>query len=97
MVAAATPHLRERGAGHVINVSSIAGSAPLRGSGVYAAAKAGLSALSEALSTELAPFGVHVMSVEPGALRTDFFASASIRLTSDQPAAYAETVGSVVA
>ena len=96
VVAAAAPHLRERGAGHVINVSSIAGLAPRQGSGLYAAAKAGLSALSEALSTELAPFGVNVMSVEPGALRTDFFSSASIRLTSDQPAAYAESVGSVV-
>lgn len=96
VIAAATPHLRERRAGHIVNVSSIAGLAPLGGSGLYAAAKAGLSALSEALSAELAPFGVGVTSVEPGSLRTDFFSDASIQHTSAQPAAYADTVGAVV-
>lgn len=96
VIAAATPHLRERGAGHIVNVSSIAGLAPLGGSGVYAAAKAGLSALTEALAAELAPFGVGVTSVEPGSLRTDFFSDASIQLTAAQPAAYAGTVGAVV-
>ncbi len=96
VIAAAAPHLRGRGAGHIVNVSSIAGLAPLGGSGVYAAAKAGLSALTEALAAELAPFGVGVTSVEPGSLRTDFFSDASIRLTCAQPAAYADTVGAVV-
>lgn len=93
---AAATHFRERGRGHIVNVSSIAGLAPLAGSGVYAAAKAAVSALSEALTHELEPFGIGVTSVEPGSLRTDFFGPSSIRLTAEQPEAYAETVGRIV-
>ncbi|MDO9356784.1 MAG: SDR family NAD(P)-dependent oxidoreductase [Solirubrobacteraceae bacterium] len=96
VIAAAAGHLRGRGRGTIVNVSSIAGLAPLGGSGIYAAAKSGLSALSEALAVELHPFGVGVMSVEPGSLRTDFFSDASIQLTAGQPDAYAETIGAVV-
>lgn len=96
IMAAAAGHLRSRGRGTIVNVSSIAGLAPLGGSGIYAAAKSGLSALSEALAVELGPFGVGVMSVEPGSLRTDFFSGASIQLTAAQSDAYAPTIGGIV-
>ncbi|MCE0762086.1 SDR family NAD(P)-dependent oxidoreductase [Pseudonocardia kujensis] len=75
------PHLRARGRGHLINVSSIAALDPLPGSGVYAAAKAALTAMSEALATELAPFNITVTSVEPGAFRTQFLSEHSVRYT----------------
>jgi len=63
------PHLRARGHGHIINVSSRvhAGSAF---KGVYAASKAALEALSTSLADEVAPFGIHVTIVRPGSFHT---------------------------
>jgi NAD(P)-dependent dehydrogenase (short-subunit alcohol dehydrogenase family) len=87
---ATLPHLRERGSGHVVNVSSIAALAPLGGTAVYAAAKCALSGLSEALAGELAPFGIGVTVVEPGALRTEFLSEASLLHADGRDAAYEE-------
>jgi NAD(P)-dependent dehydrogenase (short-subunit alcohol dehydrogenase family) len=79
LLRAALPHLRAQRSGHVVNVSSIAALAPLGGTSVYAATKAALSALTEALAGELAPFGVGATVVEPGAFRTDFLSGHSLR------------------
>jgi 3-oxoacyl-[acyl-carrier protein] reductase len=67
----ATPLLKNSGAGVIINTTSIAarmGGGP--GSGVYAAAKAGVSTLTRALARELAPEGIRVNAVSPGFIRT---------------------------
>jgi short-subunit dehydrogenase len=63
---AVAPDMVSRGAGAIVNVSSLAALAPPAGMAAYAAAKAGLAAFSEALGDELAPFGVHVLTVYPG-------------------------------
>jgi len=75
---ATIPFLRAQKSGHILNISSIAGFAPGGGIGVYAASKFALNGLSDSLSQELAPLGIHVTIVEPGRFRTDFFGSNSI-------------------
>jgi NAD(P)-dependent dehydrogenase (short-subunit alcohol dehydrogenase family) len=69
---AVIPAMRTAGAGHIVNVSSIGGFSGMAGSTSYCASKFGLEGFSEALRDELAPFGIRVTIVEPGAFRTDF-------------------------
>jgi NAD(P)-dependent dehydrogenase (short-subunit alcohol dehydrogenase family) len=66
MVHALVPHMRERGSGTIVNVTSsvVFSSGPLVS--VYAGTKAAVEGFSEALYYELAPFGIHVKLVEPG-------------------------------
>ena len=61
-----------RGAGRIVNVSSVSGRIPAPVLGAYHASKYALEALSDALRMELAPFGVQVVIVEPGTIRTEF-------------------------
>ncbi len=92
LIRASLPRLRAQGAGHIVNITSIAGRAPGAGSALYAAAKHALEGLSAALAQEIAPFGLKVTAVAPGAFRTDFLSGHSIR-RSGAAAAYAGTVG----
>jgi NAD(P)-dependent dehydrogenase (short-subunit alcohol dehydrogenase family) len=68
----ALPHLRES-RGLVVLMSSMSGRSALPGLGAYAASKFALEGLGEAWRHELAPFGVRVVLVEPGAYRTEIF------------------------
>lgn len=58
--------------GTVVTVSSLAGRIPFPGAGPYAASKAAVESLSDALRAEVAPLGVGVTLVEPGPVSTDF-------------------------
>jgi NAD(P)-dependent dehydrogenase (short-subunit alcohol dehydrogenase family) len=71
------PAMRERGAGRVINVSSLIGRFALPGLGAYAATKFALEALSDALRMELADFGVSVVLVAPTWVATDLAAASA--------------------
>ena len=93
VIRAALPRLRAQGKGHILNVTSIAGRAPGAGSGLYAAAKFALEGLSSALQQEVAPHGLKVTAVAPGAFRTDFLSDHSIRTSQTGSAAYADTAG----
>lgn len=76
---AVLPHFRERGRGHIINVSSMLGRIPYVGiRSAYSAAKHALGALSSNLRMELAAEhpGIHVTTVLPGVVATDFGLSA---------------------
>src|SRR5271170_5437555 len=64
------PHMRERGSGCIINVSSVAGRIAGLSLTAYMASKFALEALSEGLAGEMKPFGVHVAIVEPGIIET---------------------------
>ncbi|GAB3379193.1 SDR family NAD(P)-dependent oxidoreductase [Massilia agri] len=76
---AALPVLRRQRSGHVLNISSIAGRTGFDGAAVYCATKYAIEGLSSSLSLELAKFGIHVTSVEPGFFRTDFLDQSSVR------------------
>lgn len=64
--------MRERGRGHIVNTSSQAGlSTTVPGVGAYSVAKFGVTALSEALRTEMEPHGVGVSCLFPGYVKTN--------------------------
>jgi NAD(P)-dependent dehydrogenase (short-subunit alcohol dehydrogenase family) len=69
---AALPYLREQRSGHFIQVSSIGGIVAFTNVGLYHASKWGLEGFSDALSQEVAEFGIHVTLVEPGGFDTDW-------------------------
>jgi short-subunit dehydrogenase len=71
LMSLAVPSMRERRRGLVVNVASMAGLVPLRGSAYYGAAKAGLAMASEIARLELAPHGVHVVTVYPGPVASE--------------------------
>jgi len=66
VVRAVLPGMRERRAGVIVNVSSIAGLVSRPYGGLYAATKHAVEAITEALHFEVAPFGIRVVSIEPG-------------------------------
>lgn len=66
------PQMRERRTGTIINVSSIGAPRSNPASGYYTATKAALEDMSDALNREVAPLGIRVVVLEPGAFRTDF-------------------------
>ena len=86
LIRATLPHFRAQASGHIVNLASVAGVAPSVGAGVYGATKAALSAMSYSLAAEVAPFGVWVSVVSPGAFRTEFLGKDSIRLTTGRGA-----------
>ncbi|MEJ8645859.1 SDR family NAD(P)-dependent oxidoreductase [Streptomyces sp. MS1.HAVA.3] len=70
VVQAALPHLREQGAGHIIQLSSVAGLVAMPLGGAYQASKWALEALNETLAQEVAEFGIKVTLVEPAGFAT---------------------------
>ncbi|WP_369360818.1 oxidoreductase [Streptomyces sp. cg2] len=86
------PQMRERGSGSIVNISSFGGQLSFAGFSAYSATKAALEQLSEGLADEVAPFGIKVLIVEPGAFRTDLFGKGSAHFSREHPA-YAEKVG----
>ena len=66
------PGMRDQGWGKVVNVSSMGGRFTFPGGGLYHASKHALEALSDALRFELRSFGVDVILIEPGIIRTGF-------------------------
>lgn len=85
------PHMRAQRAGTIVQMTSVGGLITAPGFGAYCAAKHALEAVSECLAAEVAPFGVRVLIVEPGAFRTRLF-GAAFRTMPALPA-YAATVG----
>lgn len=83
---AALPVLRRSG-GTIVNMSSGAGIAGSGGAGYYNAAKFAVEGISEALASELEPFGIRVLIVEPGPFRTDFLGR-SIRMAANEMPEY---------
>jgi 3-oxoacyl-[acyl-carrier protein] reductase len=69
---AALPHLRKRGSGWIINISSLAGANAFPEAAAYCASKSGLNAFSEALMQEVRHEGIRVAYVMPGSVRTQF-------------------------
>jgi NADP-dependent 3-hydroxy acid dehydrogenase YdfG len=70
-IAAALPHMKQQKAGHIINVSSVAGHKVGPGSAVYAATKYAVRALSEGLRQEVKPYNIRTTVISPGAVATE--------------------------
>ncbi|MEM9459701.1 MAG: oxidoreductase [Myxococcota bacterium] len=66
------PYMRKQGAGTIINISSMGGKIYTPLGAWYHATKHALEGWSDCLRLELAPFGIHVIVVEPGAIQTEF-------------------------
>ena len=86
------PHLRERRAGHIVNLSSIGGLTGVAGWSMYNATKFAVEGMSEALAGELQPLGISVTIVEPGPFRTDFLGRSGVQASAVIPD-YAPTAG----
>jgi NAD(P)-dependent dehydrogenase (short-subunit alcohol dehydrogenase family) len=88
---AALPVLREQGAGHIIQISSVGGRVTTPGIGPYQTAKWAVEGFSGVLAKEVEPLGIKVTMIEPGGFRTDW-AGASMTVHGIRDA-YEPTVG----
>jgi NAD(P)-dependent dehydrogenase (short-subunit alcohol dehydrogenase family) len=79
MIKAVLPSMRKRRRGHIINITSMAGYIGLPGIAYYTASKFALEGISDVLAKEVAPFGVKVTAVAPGAFRTDWAGRSMVR------------------
>lgn len=86
------PYMRGQGSGRIVNISSAAGQAPVLYGGWYNISKYGVEALSDNLRIELKPFGIKVIKVEPGGIKTSWGDIAAEHLEEcTRDTAYAQT------
>ena len=71
------PGMRAAGEGKIVNVSSMGGRLTFPGGGAYHATKYAVEAMSDALRMEVRPFGIDVICIEPGLIRTEFGTTAA--------------------
>ena len=93
------PGMRSRHSGRIVNVSSMGGRFTFPGGGVYHASKHAVESISDALRFEVGGFGVQVVVIEPGIIRTNFddAAVASMDAAAEGDPAYAQFNASVAA
>src|SRR3954454_3129578 len=89
---AVLPHMRERGGGAIVQMSSVGGQTTAPGFGAYSATKFALEGLTETLHDEVAGFGIRTLIVEPGAFRTGLFRPEAAYQSAEM-AEYEEIVG----
>jgi len=90
------PHMREQRSGHIVNISSMGGKIHEPLGGWYHSTKFAVEGLSDCLRMELAPLGIHVVVIEPGAIRTEWSGIAADSLvTTSGSGAYADQAARV--
>lgn len=82
---AVLPGMRQSGTGCIINISSLAGLIAIPFQGFYSAAKFALEGMTEALRMEVRPFGIRVVLIEPGDLKTSFTANRRVTREAARP------------
>ena len=97
MMRAVLPGMREQRSGTIVNISSVAGKVAAMGSGLYAASKHALEALSESVALETRPFGIRVAIIEPGFFKTPIIDKAMGGLHLDEASPYAVAESRVAA
>ncbi len=85
---AVIPRMRAQGSGRIIQISSLAARIGIPFQGAYSASKSALKGMSEALSIELAPYGIHVSMIEPGDTKTGFTAARVWTKSAEENEAY---------
>ncbi len=88
---AVLPVMREQGSGKLVHIGSRSGFEGEPGVSLYSASKFAVAGVSEALSAEMAPFGIQSMVVEPGVFRTDFLDSSSLSVAANRIDDYDDT------
>ena len=83
-----TPTMRKQGSGTIVNVSSVAGRIGFPASPAYISSKFALEGLSESLRLEMAPFGVNVVIIEPGVIKTNFLNPMKLAKRSESDTVY---------
>ena len=83
-----TPTMRKQGSGTIVNISSVAGRIGFPASPAYISSKFALEGLSESLRLEMAPFGVNVVIIEPGVIKTNFLNPMKLAKRSESDTAY---------
>jgi NAD(P)-dependent dehydrogenase (short-subunit alcohol dehydrogenase family) len=87
---AVLPVMRKRRAGHVVTISSTAGFAGYEGGTAYATSKFAVDGWMESLAPEVAPFGIHTTTVNPGFFRTELLTNESTSYAEPSIEEYAE-------
>ena len=89
-IQAVLPQMRERGAGCIVNVTSVEGLFAMPNQVAYSASKWALECAGEALAHEVARFGVRVVNVEPGVVMTEIFRNAAPATRFDRRSPYVD-------
>jgi len=90
------PAMRKQGSGTIVNVSSVVGRIGFPASPAYISSKFALEGLSESLRFELAPFGVDVIIIEPGVIKTNFMKNMKMAKKSELDTVYKDITTKVV-
>jgi len=90
------PAMRKQGSGAIVNVSSVVGRIGFPASPAYISSKFALEGLSESLRFEFAPFGVDVIIIEPGVIKTDFMKNMKMAKKSELDTVYKDITTKVV-
>ena len=90
------PTMRKQGSGTIVNVSSVVGRIGFPASPAYISSKFALEGLSESLRFEFAPFGVDVIIIEPGVIKTNFMKNMKMAKKSESDTVYKDITTKVV-
>ena len=96
MIQKVVPVMRKQGTGDIINISSLAGRIGFPVSSAYISSKFAIEGLSESLRYELGPFGINVIIIEPGVIKTNFFDSMKTAKKADENDTYKEITEKVI-
>ncbi len=90
------PTMRKQGSGTIVNISSVVGRIGFPASPAYISSKFALEGLSESLRFELAPFGVNVVIIEPGVIKTNFMKNLRMAKNAESDTVYRDITVKVV-
>ena len=90
------PTMRKQGSGKIVNISSVAGRIGFPASPAYISSKFALEGLSESLRLEMSPFGIDVIIIEPGVIKTNFLNPVKLAKNSESDTAYSDITAKVV-
>ena len=96
MIQKVAPIMRKQGSGDIVNISSVAGRIGFPVSTAYISSKFALEGLSESIRFELGQFGVNVIIIEPGVIKTNFFDSMKTAKKADEGETYRDITLKVI-